>query len=178
MVRLKHRYILFEVLYPPKVKTGSARELESISDFSEDPKSCLLRLHASSPPSVNPRSLVALIKRVLDDHYGEQASGTIGQLIIVKYFSNKTSSGIIRCNRTDCDLVVAALGLITRVESREVVMRCVHVSGTIRKCETFSIRSTKQLMIDLGKDSEKDNTLNDFIAMFAPSNEDEDEFGE
>lgn len=154
MVRLKHRYVLFDVLYPPSSNPNNLDQRRKSSLFSKNPKECLLQLHSPSPPSVSGRNIATLIKHVIEDHFGEIASGTIGLLVIVKYFSNKTSTGIIRCSRTDFQKVVAALALVNKIENFNVVMRCVHVSGTIRKCEEFSIRRNRQLMIDMGKTDE------------------------
>lgn len=173
MVRLKQRYILFEILYPPGSSTTS-RDLKSkFHDFSNSPKDALLHLHVPSPPSVSPRSIVTLLKRVIADHYGEFGSGTVASLIIVKYFSNKTSTGILRCTRNDFHLVVAALGLITKVDNYNVVVRSVHVSGTIRKCEDFSIRRTRKLMASLGKEDEVERGLEEFMSMFKAGDDDE-----
>lgn len=165
MVRLKNRYILFDVLHPVAKRPRSKDQEDRFFGFSESPKDALVQLHATSPASINARSIVGVLKRVVRDHFGELGAGTVGQLIIVKYFSNKTSSGIIRCSRTDFQVVVAALALTTKVEHYDVVLRCVHVSGTIRKVEDYLIRRTRKLMIDLGR--EKSDSLDEYIAMFS-----------
>lgn len=154
MVRLKHRYVLFDVLYPPSSNPSNLEQRRHFSLFSQNPKECLLQLHRPSPPSVSGRNIAALIRNVIDDHFGETAAGAVGLLVIVKYFSNKTSTGIIRCSRTDFQKVVAALALANKIEDLNVVMRCVHVSGTIRKCEAYSIRRNRELMIEMGKTDE------------------------
>lgn len=165
MVRLKNRYILFEVLYPPSSVPSGHEERVKFHAFASSPRDCLVNLHSSSQASINPRTLSALLKKVVTDHYGELAAGTVGQLILVKYFSNKTSTGIIRCSRADFHLVVGALALVTKVETRQVVLRCVHVSGTIRKCEDFAIKRSRQLITDLGKESEPAHGLYDLVCM-------------
>ena len=175
MVRLKHRYILFEILYPPPSQPSTREQKAKFAEFSNSPKEALLHLHAPSPSSVSLRSILSLLKRVISDHYGEHGAGTIGSLIIVKYFSNKTSTGIIRCSRNNFQLVVAALGLIDKIDNQKVVMRSVHVSGTIRKCEDFSIRRAKTLMAYLGKDDELERGLDEFISMFKTGNGEDDE---
>lgn len=175
MVRLKHRYILFDILYPPPSEPRTTEQRQKFREFNKSPKECTLTLHSPSPASVNQRSISTLLKRVVEDHFGEFGSGTVGLLIIVKYFSNKTSTGIIRCSRTNFQQVVAAIGLVTKVENANVVMRCVHVSGTIRKCEDFSIRRNRKLMVDIGRDDEMQNNLDDFISMFGDNDDDKDE---
>lgn len=173
MVRLKHRYILFDVVYPPSSNPQTSDQRRKFVSFSRSPKDCLLQLHAPSPPSITGRNIVSLLKRVIEDHFGELASGTIGLLIIVKYFSNRTSTGIIRCNRTDFQKVIAALALVNKIETADVVMRCVHASGTIKKCEQFSIMRSRQLMIEMGTE-DNDDTLKDFISQFGRGDNEEE----
>ncbi|WPK24897.1 hypothetical protein PUMCH_002196 [Australozyma saopauloensis] len=165
MVRLKHRYILFDILYPPVKNPSTGEQKRKSAAFNKSPRDCLLQLHTQTPATVNGRVIVSLLKTVIEDHFGELASGTVALLIIVKYFSNRTSTGIIRCNRTEFQKVVAALALVTKLEGYEVVMRCVHVSGTIRKCEDFSIRRNRELMNEIGKGDDEE-LLNELMQLF------------
>lgn len=172
MVRLKHRYILFDVVYPPSRNPSTAEQKRKFSSFSISPKECLLQLHTPSPISVNARNIAIILRRVVEDHFGELAAGTVGLLIIVKYFSNKTSTGIVRCSRTDFQKVVAALALVNKIENVDAVMRCIHVSGTIRKCEEFSIRRNRKLMVDMGK-KEIEEDLKDLMLHFTDGDHEE-----
>ena len=171
MVRLKHRYILFDILYPPPSDPRTGSQREKFLTFSDSPKQTLLSLHQVSPLSISARSISSLLKKVIETHYGELGSGTVGLLIIVKYFSNKTSTGIIRCSRLNFQQVVAALALVTKVDNYDAVMRCVHVSATIRKCEEYSIKRNRELIVKLGQDKTMQNDLQDFIAMFSNDRE-------
>lgn len=176
MVRLKHRYILFDVLYPPVSDPRNGSQKEKFATFHKSPKDCLLALHATSAAGINPRSISSLLRDVIEDHFGDFGGGTTGLLIIVKYFSNKTSTGIIRCSRTNFHQVVAALALVTKLDNRDVVMRCVHVSGTIKKCEQFLIRRNRLLMIELGQEKTMQSSMDELISMFADEkSESEDE---
>lgn len=166
MVRLKHRYILFDVLYPPTSDPRTGQQREKFANFSKSPKDCLLSLHGTSASSINARSIASLLKDVIEDHFGDFGGGTVGLLIIVKYFSNKTSTGIIRCSRTNFHQVMAALALVTKLDNYDVVMRCVHVSGTIRKCEEFSIKRNRQLIVDLGQEKSMQSSMDELILMF------------
>lgn len=166
MVRLKHRYILFDILYPPSSDPRTTLQRQKFADFSNSPKETLLALHQVSPAAINSRSLASLLKRVVEDHFGDFGAGTVGLLIIVKYFSNRTSTGIVRCSRSNFDKVVAAFALVTRVDNVDVVMRCVHVSGTIKKCEQYSIRRNRQLIIDMGEEELKRGDLDELVSMF------------
>lgn len=164
MVRLKQRYILFDVLYPPTSKGLS----EEFLNFSNSPQDALLTLHQSSPTTINQKSLTTTIRRTIQDHFGEYGSGMAGMQLTVKYFSNKTSTGIIRCGRQNFNLVVAALTLIDRIDDNNVVIRCTKVSGTIKKCEEYSIARTKELMYLINKNG-REKDLNNLIATFEES---------
>lgn len=143
MVRIKQRYILFEVLTPPTEETWQT--------FSESVDSALLHLHQVSSEEINPKRLVQVIRQVLQDHYGDYGAGSAGSLLVVKYFSPRTSTGIIRCGRQHVEMIVAVLALITRLGEKEVIMRSVHVSGTIKKCEVESIKRDKKNILCLQK---------------------------
>lgn len=173
MVRLKHRYILFEILYPPPSDPRTGPQREKFVAFSNSPKETLLSLHEASPTSISQKSIASLLKRVVEDHFGELGSGTVGLLIIVKYFSSKTSTGIIRCSRQNFQQVMAAIALVTKVDNYDAVMRCVHVSGTIKKCEQFSVRRNKKLIIQLGQDKTMEKNLDELISFFGNADDEE-----
>lgn len=141
MVRLKQRYILFDILYPPETNS------EDFTGLSATPESALLTLCKSSPSTINPKSLTQMIRKALQDHYGDFGAGAAGMSVSIKYFNNKTSTGIIRCSRLSFQLVMASLTLMNRIGGSEVIVRCLHVSGTIKKCEEFSIKRNKDIML-------------------------------
>lgn len=150
MVRLKQRYILFEILYPPSKLTTNS-ELFEVAAFSQSSQNALLTLHQSSPASINPKSITNTLRRSIQDHFGEFGAGTCGTQLSVKYFSNKTSIGIIRCGRSGAQTVVAALALIDRIENVRLTIHCTRVSGTIKKCEEYAIARSRNLMATMTK---------------------------
>jgi len=162
MVRLKQRYILFEILYPPS-------DAEKLS-YSSSPRDVLLSLHKSSPSSINQKTLTKWIRKVIQDHYGDVGGGTAGMLLQVKYFSNKTSTGIIRCGRLSSNLVVGSLALIDHLAGEDVIVRVTHVSGTIKKCEQYSIQSSRKLMAWMNRGTE---SIDNLISGFSTISDDE-----
>ncbi|KAI5953631.1 POP5 [Candida jiufengensis] len=170
MVRIKHRYILFEILYPPTPKNASQQELE---EYIESETNVLLTLHKSSPQNINYKTILHAIRKSLHEHYGDVGSGSAGMLMTIKYFSNKTSTGIIRCGRSQFETIIGAMSMINCIDGVDLVMSCIHVSGTIKKCEEFSILNTKKLMGKMGK--VKDNDINVFLKEIGGLNEDKEE---
>ncbi|KAK6200407.1 Rpp14/Pop5 family-domain-containing protein [Scheffersomyces amazonensis] len=157
MVRIKHRYILFEVLYPP---TKSGEDSETFSNSQVD---ALLTLHQSSPSTINGKLIVSILRKSIQTYYGDQGAGTAAVSTIVKYWSNKTSTGIIRCDRSAVQMVVGALTLIDKLDNQNIIIRCTHISGTIHKCEEYSIRKSKELIRLINKQTSKQKNVSNFL---------------
>lgn len=153
MVRLKLRYVLFDIIYPPDVNNT-----EELVNVSVSPQNALLSLHQTSPTVINQKTLSQAIRKVIQDHYGDFGTGTAGIQLTVKYFSNKTSTGIIRCSRLTFPIVISALALMNTLGGKNVTLRCLHVSGTITKCEQFCIQRDRSLICKLRNESLSDKT--------------------
>lgn len=130
MVRIKNRYLLFNILYPAP-PTGAVSSVPSPLDFLD-----------STPSGFTASNLAALVRDQVALQFGDHGAGVAGSLS-VKYFSPVTSTGIIRVAREHYRLVWAALTFIQSIKGREVVIRVVKVSGTIRKAELEAVRRAK-----------------------------------
>ncbi|CDR44693.1 CYFA0S15e01574g1_1 [Cyberlindnera fabianii] len=135
MVRLKARYILFDILYPPTTKP--------LERYSE--RDTLLALHSTSP-GLSSRTIADIVRKQIQIYFGDHGAGVVGLSLMVKYFSPKTSTGIIRCSRDHYQLVCAALTMINSIGSKDVIVRVVRVSGTIKKCEQAAVERNRDLM--------------------------------
>lgn len=154
MVRLKSRYILFEILYPAE---SGIEERESITKTN-----ILLRLHRVSPPDVSTKALLQEIRRSLQVNFGDYGAGKVTSLLQMKYFSNMTSTGIIRCHREDCDLLLAALALTSKIGDNEgLIINPVKVSGTIKKIEEYAGRRSEKLLSVIKQNELAFNNFND-----------------
>lgn len=158
MVRLKDRYILFQILYPPN------KDDENLINYSKSETEILMVLHQSTHFSIDKNVISNHIKKVVLDSYGEYGLGKIEMSFSIKYFSNKTSTGIIRCGRLSFEMIIAAFVLTNRILNYEVILKCVHVSGTIKKCENHSILLNKEFIHKLKKKVEN--------STFEPQNSD------
>ncbi|KAH3680808.1 hypothetical protein WICMUC_000159 [Wickerhamomyces mucosus] len=148
MVRLKSRYILFDIIYPPNPN-------KELSNYSL--KNSLTTLHAVS--NSNPKEILNLLRKNIELNYGDYGAGLINYSLMVKYFSNKTSTGIIRCSRENHELVTGALLMINQINDRNCIFRVIHISGTIKKCEDYAIERNKKLM-KLLESKEFDEVIN------------------
>jgi len=148
MVRVKHRYLLVQILYPSPTTPLSKNSKPAPLDT--------LVIHGPTADTINAGHLSRIIREKIEDLFGDYGAGAVGSSLQIKYLSNATSTFIVRCARAVVRLVWAACTFIGtlpvgdrgggRREEREVVMQVVRVSGTIRKCEEEAIRRARALM--------------------------------
>ncbi|KKY25876.1 putative rpp14 pop5 family protein [Diplodia seriata] len=141
MVRLKHRYLLVELLYPSPA-TSPSKSAQSLPD--------VVQFHQPSPDKLTAGLLIKSIRDGIVELFGDYGAGMTGGTLQVKYFSPATSTAIIRVSRDHYRLVWAALSFITRLPhpiNQDCVVQVVRVSGTIRKAEEEAIRRAKQAIL-------------------------------
>lgn len=142
MVRLKSRYILFEILYPANEPCLT----EDGSDYFSL-KNIMLQHHQVSSTKINFKSIIQELRRIIQFNFGDYGSGKANTVLQIKYFSNRTSTGIIRCSREEYELVIMALTLMNRIgEVEGIIVNPVKISGTIKKIEQYAIRRNKKLL--------------------------------
>jgi ribonuclease P/MRP protein subunit POP5 len=122
MVRLKHRWLLIEILYP------------------------------SSPPYTSPSPLLTikllldLLRQSLSQNFGESGLALVAPSLSIRYLSPPTSTGIIRVAREHYRLVWAALTFLREVGGRECVVVVRRVCGTVKKAEQAILRRDKDAL--------------------------------
>ncbi|KAF2226926.1 Rpp14/Pop5 family-domain-containing protein [Elsinoe ampelina] len=136
MVRIKHRYLLLQLLYPSAPSSSSS----SSSPPSSDPHQFTLHLYAPTPDTLTPALLARLIRDQVSLLFGDHGAGLVASGLKVMYLSAPTSTAIVRVGRAQFRLVWAALTMVRRLPGTGVVVRVVRVSGTVRKCEEEVIR--------------------------------------
>ncbi|KAL3228613.1 Ribonuclease P/MRP protein subunit POP5 [Nakaseomyces bracarensis] len=158
MVRLKSRYVLFEILYPPaELKDEDFRRMEDV----------MMGYHrrTANYNDINSRAIIGEIRRVLQYNFGDLGSGKLNSLLHLKYFSNSTSTGIIRCHREDLSLLLITLALVNRIGDTDgIIINTVKVSGTIKKLEQFAIKRNNTFINALRRFQMKAKSLNDLDA--------------
>ncbi|KAI5269896.1 hypothetical protein E4T47_06722 [Aureobasidium subglaciale] len=143
MVRLKHRYLLVNILYPesetstkPAPKDGQVPDVVSFRRPSSD--------------KLNAQLLARIIRDGVTELFGDYGSGMIASSLVVKYLSPATSTAIVRVSRAHYRLVWAALSFVTHLPrpiDQACVIQVVRVSGTIRKAEEEAIRRAKAAIL-------------------------------
>ena len=143
MVRIKHRYLLFNVLYPETAPAANVK--------ADEPP--YLAFHAPSPAHLNGGLLLNALRASIVAHFGDVGLGLASASLRVVYFSPTTSTAIVRCPRQHFRLVWAALTYMTEVPgsrgspSKRCVVHVVRVSGTIRKSEEELMRRSRREII-------------------------------
>jgi ribonuclease P/MRP protein subunit POP5 len=122
MVRLKHRWLLFEIIYP--------NESSPIS-FS------------ATSQAVNTRLLTDILRQQISYNFGDHGSGLVSSSLSIRYFSPATSTGIVRIARDHYRMAWAALTFIRDIGGRECVITVRRVSGTVKKAEEEILRRDK-----------------------------------
>ncbi|KAK2746985.1 hypothetical protein FQN57_002557 [Myotisia sp. PD_48] len=166
MVRLKHRYLLVDILYPPQPgsKPTSLCQQEDLKEFH-------LQVHRPTPDTLTPHLFAKVIRENVAEMFGDWGMGRLGgsgaNSLSVKYLSPATSTAIIRCPRASYRLVWSALTYMSGFPARkgqrpgapetgppgqvqhECIFRVVRVSGTMRKVEQEAIRRARMEVVRL-----------------------------
>lgn len=130
MVRLKTRYLLFEIV------------------STDNNSSNVISLHRAFPSNINGKLIMQLIKDSIQLNFGDYGSGKVNSLLQLKYWSNNTGSGIIRCHREDIDLLIASIALINGNDKdfNGCLVVPVKTSGTMKKLEQYMIYRNKKIL--------------------------------
>ncbi|KAL8790361.1 MAG: hypothetical protein Q9195_006379 [Heterodermia aff. obscurata] len=149
MVRVKHRYLLLNILYPEQEQYPRKASLPDTLQF-----------HHPSPDDLTPQLLARAIRDQISLLYGDYGAGLTNNGLNIKYLSPATSTAIIRCSRDNYRLVWAALTYMTQLpksskfaQARSCVMQVVRVSGTIKKSEEEAIRRAKTAICKARKEA-------------------------
>lgn len=183
MVRLKHRYLLLNILYPPHTDAQKTQL---------DEKAFHLQLHRPTPDALTPQALARMVREAVAEMFGDWGMGRLGgagagavsgvftspylpvtaidKLLtdnIVKYLSPATSTAIIRCPRASYRLVWSALTYTSSLpagrqsagandldQQQRCVFRVVRVSGTMKKAELEAIRRARMEVVKLTREWE------------------------
>lgn len=141
MVRLKHRYLLINILYPEAATTSTTKTSSKAA-----PLPPTIQFHAPSSDLLTSRLLLKLLRDTLSTLFGDHGSGLTASSLVIKYLSAATSTAIVRVSRAHYRLVWAALTFVDwlpRPIERRVVLRVVAVSGTMRKCGEEAVRRAR-----------------------------------
>ncbi|OAA37437.1 Rpp14 family [Metarhizium rileyi] len=139
MVRIKERYLLVNIIFPPDVTSSSAAK---VPDFVVQ--------HQPTVERLTPQALLKAIRAEVGLLFGDYGLGALEGNLSVKYLSLATSTFILRCHRAHYRMLWSALTCMDRVptkDGRPCIFRVVRVSGTIRKAEEEAIRQARQLIL-------------------------------
>ncbi|KAK9471348.1 ribonuclease P/MRP protein subunit [Dipodascopsis tothii] len=155
MVRFKSRYLYFDVEYsPPDSRPIRAAEDEDLlpggGRANDSVGKRYLQLHGQPSPShyinesqavINANAILKAVQSSIKFTYGDTGLGLIKSSLQVKYFSNATSSGVIRVSRDQYRKVWSAITMIRELCGVGCAISVRHASGTIKKAQ-------KKIVID------------------------------
>ncbi|KAK5165257.1 RNA-binding protein pop5 [Saxophila tyrrhenica] len=157
MVRVKHRYLLVNILYPDDNTSSGATTSKGQKDVPY-----AVQFHKPTSDRVDTRMFMQMIRNGVADLFGDYGSGMTAASLQVKYFSPATSTAIIRVARDHYRLVWAALTFTTQLPkpvNQPCSIQVVRVSGTIKKAEEEAIRRA-QASIRRAQRSDSSKPLN------------------
>lgn len=110
MVRVKRRYILFELVFDCK---------DDLVNFDK---------------SINEKHIVQAVRDSIQQTFGDYGLAVINQSLLLKRFNKQTKIGILSCYRHSYQILFNALLLIQDILKVKCIFRTHHLSGTIRGC--------------------------------------------
>lgn len=115
MVRVKRRYILFEVV----------------------PNDDVLRLDIASvdkPLKITEKDIIYAFRQKILQLYGDFGLGSVLKSLHVKRFTGATRLGVISVQRGQHTMVTSSMPLVKKIKDLNCMVRIVRLSGTIRGC--------------------------------------------
>ncbi|KAB8263288.1 Rpp14/Pop5 family-domain-containing protein [Aspergillus pseudonomiae] len=165
MVRVKHRYLLLDILYPDPTSWPPSTTAPKNATRNAQSQ---LRIHSPTSDALTPSLLAKMVREAVAEIFGDWGVGRLGGVtaggVSVKYLSPATSTAIIRCPRASFRLVWTALTYMSRVPeygdsnrsrrsdvplTRPCVFRVIRISGTMRKAEEEAIRRARREIVRL-----------------------------
>ncbi|KAI1611026.1 Rpp14 family [Exophiala viscosa] len=145
MVRIKHRYLLFNILYPNPPQATALP--------SSQPPSYIL-FSRPSPNHLTSQLLISSIRSSIQSVFGDYGVSVTQSGMRIVYFSPGTSTVILRVPRAHFRLVWASLTFMDTLPGASrndapvrCVVRVVRVSGTIRKSEEEVLRRARREIV-------------------------------
>lgn len=117
MVRVKHRYLLFQMDW----EKGKSVFVSS-KDLSQK-----------------------ILAQVVED-FGDFGRGCVGRGWIA-YWNPKTGIGLFKAPREAAQMVWSSLVLITALDSIPVTIRVVHLGGTIKQCQRVAVKYDAKMLL-------------------------------
>ena len=145
MVRIKQRYLLFNILYPTNPSTPNNQPATATPSLS------YISIHRPSPSYVTSRNVLSTLRNNISNIFGDHGMGVTQASLKIVYFSPATSTCILRCPRAHFRLVWASLTFMDSLPGErygdpriKCVVQVVRVSGTIRKSEEELLRRARR----------------------------------
>ncbi|KXS99753.1 hypothetical protein AC578_10427 [Pseudocercospora eumusae] len=151
MVRIKHRYLLMNVLYPQDAP--NAKHNDENVPWS-------VKFRRPSSDRFEAGFIVRMVRNGVAELFGDYGAGMVSGSLKVVYCSSATSTAIIRVARAHYSLVWAALSFVTKLPKpidQHCVIQVVRVSGTIKKAEQEAIRRARLIILRASKATAHDD---------------------
>ncbi|KAI9006548.1 hypothetical protein CLU79DRAFT_780290 [Phycomyces nitens] len=119
MVRVKSRWLLFEIVDVPVIKDSKV-------------------VFPHRPFNVSEEHLTRAVREAITVHHGDFGSGMAWNTS-VKWFNPTTRTGIMRVGREYADLVIGSLFFVKQIHSIPASFSIIHSSGTLISAQKEAI---------------------------------------
>ena len=107
MVRLKHRYVVAQLLLDPSL---------------------------GEPEELSGRDVISAVREQLQLLYGDMGAGEFGGNTLLKFYDANTQMFVVRTAREAEHQVRLALSTVTQIKQNSLVVRSLGVAGSSRTC--------------------------------------------
>ncbi|KAL0073243.1 hypothetical protein F4703DRAFT_1899064 [Phycomyces blakesleeanus] len=128
MVRVKSRWLLFEIVEDP---------------FIQDSKV----VFPHTPFNITEEHLTRIIRETITIHHGDFGSGMAWNTS-VKWFNSTTRTGIMRVGREYVDLVMGSLFFVKQIHSMQASFNILHSSGTLISIQKTAIERDRSFYLE------------------------------
>jgi ribonuclease P/MRP protein subunit POP5 len=132
-MRFKNRYYLVEILW-------EAIGLQPAAASSSSSGS----VHRTSDVSFASHQLQSALREAMLSHFGEWGLARVLQSLQVRYLNSLTNLAILRVARADSRTMAAIIAFISQIKQKQILLRTVHLAGTIRSCQKRALQLQKQ----------------------------------
>ncbi|KAI8810208.1 hypothetical protein BJ742DRAFT_801030 [Cladochytrium replicatum] len=151
-MRIKHRYLLFEVIYLPIPNSTVTTKRQSFI-----------------VEGVTASTIAEVVRESIALNFGDRGMGLCQSSLQVKYFSHFTNLGIVRVGRDHARMVWGALTFVNLIGRNRCIIRVQHVGGTIKSCQEKALELDRSMLRTLYSEKQLKGSLEDIEATSAQS---------
>ncbi|KAG0238408.1 hypothetical protein BGW42_005641 [Actinomortierella wolfii] len=143
MVRFKNRYIVFDIIYADTplglTSLPAVHALNRQPDVAHEPFGDTGR-HNLHTPAITQKDILFAVKDSITENFGDYGTGLTQRSLTV--------------SRDEANLVWGALTFIKQIKGNPCLIKVIHVTGTIKKCQLMTIQYDRDRILYLRRQAQ------------------------